>query len=71
LPPTRCRKSRDSVQQASSLPASTNKPFPRGTASTSECSTPAILQPPWQVAHLDIRRRDRLGGTLHEYRHAA
>jgi len=24
-----------------------------------------------QIAHLDIRRRDRLGGTLHEYRHAA
>lgn len=24
-----------------------------------------------QLTHLDIRRRDRLGGTLHEYRHAA
>jgi putative transposase len=24
-----------------------------------------------QITHLDIRRRDRLGGTLHEYRHAA
>jgi putative transposase len=26
---------------------------------------------PDRIAHLDIRRRDRLGGTLHEYRHAA
>lgn len=24
-----------------------------------------------QLTHLDIRRRDHLGGTLHEYRHAA
>ena len=24
-----------------------------------------------QITHLDIRRRDRLGGILHEYRHAA
>ena len=26
---------------------------------------------PERIAHLDVRRRDRLGGTLHEYRHAA
>jgi putative transposase len=24
-----------------------------------------------QIAHLDVRRRDRLGGILHEYQHAA
>jgi len=24
-----------------------------------------------RIAHLDVRRRDRLGGTLHEYRNAA
>ena len=24
-----------------------------------------------RIIHLDIRRRDRLGGTLHEYEHAA
>ncbi|WP_297539739.1 integrase core domain-containing protein [Amycolatopsis sp.] len=24
-----------------------------------------------QITHLDIRRRDRLGGVLHEYHHAA
>ena len=24
-----------------------------------------------RIAQLDVRRRDRLGGTLHEYRHAA
>ncbi|RAG82087.1 integrase [Streptacidiphilus pinicola] len=31
---------------------------------------PARLEP-HQVERLDIRRRDRLGGVLHEYRHAA
>jgi putative transposase len=24
-----------------------------------------------QITHLEVRRRDRLGGTLHEYQHAA
>jgi hypothetical protein len=24
-----------------------------------------------QITRLDVRRRDRLGGTLHEYKHAA
>jgi len=24
-----------------------------------------------RIVHLDIRRHDRLGGTLHEYEHAA
>ena len=24
-----------------------------------------------RIIHLDVRRRDRLGGTLHEYEHAA
>ena len=32
---------------------------------------PGPITDPEQIAHLDIRRRDRLGGTLHEYRHAA
>ncbi|MFG2656970.1 integrase core domain-containing protein [Streptomyces sp. NPDC048425] len=27
--------------------------------------------PPAQISHLDVRRRDRLGGVLHEYLHAA
>ncbi|MER5995451.1 hypothetical protein [Streptomyces viridosporus] len=26
---------------------------------------------PGRIAHLEVHRRDRLGGTLHEYRHAA
>ncbi|TJZ97908.1 IS481 family transposase, partial [Actinacidiphila oryziradicis] len=26
---------------------------------------------PDRLDHLDIRRRDRLGGILHEYQHAA
>ena len=32
---------------------------------------PEPIADPEQIAHLDFRRRDRLGGTLHEYRHAA
>ena len=32
---------------------------------------PAPLPDPDDITHLDIRRRDRLGGTLHEYEHAA
>jgi putative transposase len=32
---------------------------------------PQPITDPEQIAHLDVRRRDRLGGTLHEYRHAA
>jgi len=26
---------------------------------------------PEQIARLDVRRRDRFGGILHEYQHAA
>jgi transposase InsO family protein len=32
---------------------------------------PAALADLEQIARLDIRRRDRLGGILHEYEHAA
>ncbi len=32
---------------------------------------PGPITDPKRIAHLDVRRRDRLGGTLHEYRHAA
>ena len=32
---------------------------------------PEPIADPDQIAHLDVRRRDRLGGTLHEYQHAA
>ena len=32
---------------------------------------PQPITDPAQLDQLDIRRRDRLGGTLHEYRHAA
>jgi putative transposase len=31
---------------------------------------PEPITDPERIAHLDVRRRDRLGGTLHEYRHA-
>ncbi|WP_425443548.1 integrase [Streptomyces monashensis] len=32
---------------------------------------PTPITDPDAIAHLDIRRRDRLGGILHEYEHAA
>jgi transposase InsO family protein len=32
---------------------------------------PTPITDPEQLARLDIRRRDRLGGILHEYRHTA
>jgi putative transposase len=32
---------------------------------------PEPMTDPEQIANLDVRRRDRLGGTLHEYRQAA
>ena len=32
---------------------------------------PEAIADPERIAQLDVRRRDRLGGTLHEYRHAA
>ena len=32
---------------------------------------PEPIADPDRIAHLDVHRRDRLGGTLHEYRHTA
>jgi transposase InsO family protein len=32
---------------------------------------PEPITEPGQILHLDVHRRDRLGGTLHEYQHAA
>jgi hypothetical protein len=32
---------------------------------------PEPITEPRQIKHLEIRRRDRLGGALHEYQHAA
>ncbi|MER5915699.1 integrase core domain-containing protein [Streptomyces sp. NPDC001982] len=32
---------------------------------------PAPINVPEPIRHLEVRRRDRLGGTLHEYQHAA
>ena len=34
-------------------------------------SLPAPITEPDQIARLDVRRRDRLGGVIHEYKHAA
>jgi hypothetical protein len=35
------------------------------------CMLPTPIADPDEMAHLNIRRRDRLGGILHEYEHAA
>jgi transposase InsO family protein len=35
------------------------------------CPLPEPITDPERIAHLDVRRQDRLGGTHHEYRHAA
>jgi len=35
------------------------------------CPLPSPIADPVHIAHLDIRRHDRLSGTLHEYQHAA
>ncbi|MFH8387983.1 integrase, partial [Kitasatospora sp. NPDC018058] len=35
------------------------------------CALPEPIDNPERIARLDIRRPDRLGGLLHEYRHAA
>ena len=34
-------------------------------------SLPPRIADPDKLAHLTLRRRDRLGGILHEYEHAA
>jgi hypothetical protein len=34
-------------------------------------SLPTPIADPGKITRLDIRRRDRLGGILHEYQHAA
>ena len=34
-------------------------------------AVPEPITDPGRIARLDIRRHDRLGGTIHEYRHAA
>jgi putative transposase len=49
----------------------THRPH-RALNQTSPLKTrPTPIVDPHRIAQLNIRRRDRLGGTLHEYRHAA
>jgi transposase InsO family protein len=44
----------------------------QGIANTRPLHLPAVpLTDPEQISRLDIRKRDRLGGILHEYQHAA
>ncbi|MGJ3558176.1 hypothetical protein ACR6C2_01350 [Streptomyces sp. INA 01156] len=35
------------------------------------CPLPEPITDPARLAHLEVRRRDRLGGVLHQYQHAA
>jgi putative transposase len=35
------------------------------------CPLPEPITKPDRIAHLDVRRHDRLGGILHDYQHAA
>src|SRR5882757_8608190 len=35
------------------------------------CPLPEPISVPRHTRHLEVHRRDRLGGTLHEYQHAA
>ena len=35
------------------------------------CGVPELVTEQARIVHLDVRRRDRLGGILHEYEHAA
>ncbi|WP_456302776.1 hypothetical protein [Streptomyces mirabilis] len=49
------------------LPSTAQSP---GT-SRAAAPLPAPINVPEQIGHLEVRRRDRLGGTLHEYQPAA
>ncbi|MFJ8313418.1 MULTISPECIES: IS481 family transposase [unclassified Streptomyces] len=57
--------------------ASSNNTTTRTGPTRPYSRTPRYTQPPEpitdpdQIAHLDIRRHDRLGGVIHEYRHTA
>ncbi|GGN96083.1 hypothetical protein GCM10011579_097130 [Streptomyces albiflavescens] len=35
------------------------------------CAVPEPITDPERVTRLDVRRNDRIGGVIHEYRHAA
>ena len=43
----------------------------RLSAAAPLCPLPEPITDPERIARLDVRRRDRLGGTLHEYRNTA
>jgi putative transposase len=61
-PPARLTGVRAVLQRAPAAPGHRQRPLQ---------PLPAPLAAPDQIASLDIRRRDRLGGVLHKYRHAA
>ena len=46
-------------------------PGPTATPLLRDGKSPEPIQVPAPVRHLDVHRRDRLSGTLHEYQHAA
>ena len=57
-PPARPARVRDVLQRAPAAPGHRQR-------------LPDPIEDPGRIAHLDIRRRARLGGILHEYQHAA
>jgi hypothetical protein len=48
-----------------------HRPHPGIANARPLCPLPTRIADPDGMAHLTIRRRDRLGGILHEYEHAA
>ncbi|MEU8924274.1 integrase core domain-containing protein [Kitasatospora sp. NPDC048545] len=49
----------------------THRPHHALHQDTSLTPRPVPIADTGRIARLDVRGRDRLGGTLHEYRHAA
>ncbi|WP_329568312.1 integrase [Streptomyces sp. NBC_01361] len=60
------------IANARPLPAA-RCPLPaaRCPLPAARCPLPATIADPEKIARLDIRRRRRLGGILHEYHHDA
>ncbi|MCI2421418.1 integrase core domain-containing protein [Saccharopolyspora sp. K220] len=48
-----------------------HRPHPALHSAAPQRPLPAPITEPDRVSHLNIRRRDRLGGILHEYQHPA
>ena len=79
LPPRTPRPHPDLERNATYATACTSSnSTTTSTAPTRRCvrphrcaRSPTPITDPDRIAHLDIRRNDRLGGIIHEYQHAA